>query len=109
MSDPFDLPPIATKTTRAIRSAMAFIAEQSHRHADARDTLKGLVRHHDAKLTFPSYRTAFRCGGIYTEAATSCDLSTAKLLILSYSEKAERYIWEAGDMDLFDQPLMANG
>ena len=39
--------------------------------ADARDIIKGLVQHHGATVTDPGYRTALRCGGIYTEAAAT--------------------------------------
>lgn len=103
MADIFSLPPITAKTTRSIRAALAYVRDSLNRHTDARDILKGLVLHHDAKLTYPTYRTAFRCRDIYSEAATCCDLSTAKLLLLSFCDKAERYISSDLVKDMFDQ------
>lgn len=97
--DPFALPPVSPSTNRAIKEAYLFLCERDRRRSDARDILKGLVAYHGAKVTFPSYRTALRCGGIYTEAATSSDLTTAILLLNSFAAKAERYLREAGDTD----------
>lgn len=106
MLDPFALPPAALKTTRAVRAAAAYIRERTNRHADARDIIKGLVRHHCASLTHPGWATALRCGGIYCEATTSCDFTTAKNLLSAYIEKAERYLLGAGEADLFDRMEM---
>lgn len=109
MADPFDLPAENPKTTSAIRAAVAYVGERIRRHADARETLKGLAQHHSASITHPTYRTALRCCGIYCEAATSCDLATAKLLVASFVEKADSYRQSAGNMDLFDGLEVANG
>lgn len=92
MADPFALPPISLKTTTALRAVIGYIQERTSRQADARDIVKGLVQTHDAKLTYPSYRTALRCGDIYTEAASNCDLTTAKILIANFAEKAAIYL-----------------
>lgn len=103
--DPFALPPVSSSATSAIKAAHLFLCERDQRQLDARDVLKGLVEHHGAKVTYPSYRTAFRCGGIYSEAASSCGLATAKLLLKSFREKASRYLQEAGANDLFSPVL----
>lgn len=103
MADIFSLPPIAAKTTISIRAALAYVRDSLNRHTDARDILKGLVLHHNAKLTYPTYRTAFRCCDIYSEAAAHCDLSTAKIILESFVEKAGRYLSDGGVKDLFDQ------
>ena len=92
LMDPFALPPASQKTTRALTAAVGYIQEQMTRQADARNIIKGLVQRHGAKLTYPSYRTALRCGGIYTEVAHACDLATAKMLISILTNKAERYL-----------------
>lgn len=101
MGDPFALPPVTPKTTKSLRAAASYVSERMRTHSDARDIIKGLVQHNGATLTHPGYRTALRCGGIYTEAAAYCDLAVAKLLISSFVKKAELYLWEAGGSDLF--------
>ncbi|MGE4323642.1 MAG: hypothetical protein AB7E60_11510, partial [Sphingobium sp.] len=69
-----------------------YVHQQLLSGTDARDILKGLTEHHKAKLTYPTYRTALRVGDIYTEAATSCDLATAKLLLNSFAKKASQHL-----------------
>ena len=101
MADPFALPSVTPKTTKAIRAATAYIHDRTRGQSDARDIITGLVKHHGASLAHPSYRTALRCGGIYTEAASSCALFTAKILLCSFVEKADRYLQNAGERDLF--------
>lgn len=107
ITDAFALPPVTRKTTETIKSAMAYIVERQGRQADARDIIKGMIQNCGASLTYPSYRTALRCGGIYSEAATCCDLATARLLIGSFSEKAGQYLQVADatrQPDMFEEP-----
>lgn len=101
MADPFAIPPVTPKTTRVIRAASAYTHDRMRGQSDARDIIKGLVRHHGAALSYPGYRTALRCGGIYTEAAASCDLAVAKILLSSFAEKAAAYLHGSGESDLF--------
>lgn len=96
--DPFALPPASPSTTAAIAAAYAYVSESHDRRADPRDVLKDLVARHDATVSYPTYRTALRCGGIYSEAATSCAISTAKLLLDSFMTKAHQYL-EQGEPD----------
>lgn len=101
MRDPFALPPDSPKTAKTLTAAVAYIQERMTRQADARDIIKGLVQHHSAKLTHPSYRTALWCGGIYTEAAAGCGFAVAKLLLSAFVEKAARYLEASRNGDLF--------
>lgn len=103
MDNPFSLPAVTPQTTRAIRAAASYVAERMRARTDARDIIKGLERHHGAKQTHPGYRTALRCGGIYSEAAASCDLLIAEALIQQFADKAALYLAEAGSGDLVDQ------
>jgi hypothetical protein len=89
---PFAIPPVSPARTAVIRAAAQFLKEGKARHSDARDLLKGLVAHFSARVSYPSYRTALRCGDIYSEAAASCDLATARILLSSFSEKAQHYL-----------------
>lgn len=59
------------------------------------DIVKGLIAQHGGIRTYPSYRTAFRCCGISTSAAASCDLRTHELLLDSWLEKARAKIGES--------------
>jgi len=95
----FALPAASPARTATILAAFDYVSDAHDRHMDARDVLKGLEAQHGAKLTYPTYRTALRCGDIYSEAATSCALSTAKILIDSFMLKAHRYLasMQAGD------------
>ncbi|MPL79238.1 hypothetical protein SDC9_25114 [bioreactor metagenome] len=101
MRDAFALPPASPKTAKTLTAAVAYIQERMTRQADTRDIINGLVQYHSAKLTYPSYRTALRCGGICTEAASCCPLRTAKLLLSCFVEKAGRYLEASSDGDLF--------
>lgn len=101
MRDPFALPPDSPKTTKTLMAAVAYIQERMTRQADACDIITGLVQHHSARLTHPSYRTALWCGGIYTEAAACCGLAVAKLLLSCFVEKATRYLEAARNGDIF--------
>lgn len=92
MSGVFQLPPVARKTTIAVSAASTYVQSRIRQDHDWRDILKGLAAEHGAKVTYPSYRTALRCADIYTEAATSCDLRTAELLVRSFAEKAGQYM-----------------
>ena len=71
-----------------LNAAYDYVQRRLQAGADARDIIRGLVDHHAAKQSWPSYRTALRIGGIYCEAATCCDLWTAKLLLRQFLEKA---------------------
>lgn len=62
-------------------SILQYIRDQRNAHADARDIIAGLVEHHRASLTFPTYRTKIQCGGVCVEAASCCSLRTARILI----------------------------
>ena len=66
--------------TRSI-AILRYIRDRQADHTDPRDIIAGLIEHHDAKLRYPSYRTAIRCGGAYVEAASCSYLWTARILI----------------------------
>lgn len=101
----FDLPSTSPKRTAVIEAADKYIEQQLALRADARDILKGLASSYKATVSFPSYRTALRCGDIYTEAATHCDLATARLLLSSWQFKAQQYLDVARAGDLFSFPV----
>jgi hypothetical protein len=100
----FNLPLPSPKRTAAIEAANKYIEQQMARRVDARDILKGLISIHEATVSFPSYRTALRCGDIYTEAAAHCALATAKLLLSLWKSKAQEYLDGARAGDLFSLP-----
>lgn len=90
--DPFALPPVTPSRTASIVAAYAYVTGAHDVRADARDVMKNLVAQFGASLTYPTYRTALRCGDIYSEGATSCALSTAKILLDSFMAKAHQYL-----------------
>lgn len=90
--DPFALPSVAPTRTATIQAAYGYVSDAHDRRMDARDVLKGLEAQHGAKVTYPTYRTALRCGDIYSEGATSCALSTAVILLDSFMTKAHGYL-----------------
>lgn len=100
--DIFALPEPSPNRTRAIKAASEFIRQQQKRRSDPRDIIKAMVERHGAKLSYPSYRTAFRCGDIYSEGAAACELATARLLLNIFATKAARYLADVGCRDLFD-------
>jgi len=93
--DPFSLPPKNAATGEIIAGALECVRDGQKGHVDPRDIIKRLVQEHSAALTYPTYRTALRVGGIYSEAASSCARRTAEILLASFTLKAHRYLWPA--------------
>jgi hypothetical protein len=90
--DPLALPSVTPTRTATILAAYAYVTDAHDRHVDPRDVLKGLEAQLGAKVTYPSYRTALRCGDIYTEGAAWCALVTAGILLDSFMAKAHSYL-----------------
>ena len=72
----------------ALFSAAEFAREALAAERCAANILQDMIAEHSGKLSFSSYRTVFRCGGIATSAAASCFDRTNELLLDSWLEKA---------------------
>lgn len=99
--DPFALPPVSPKTTRAITAALACIEREQAAQRDPRAILKTLAKECGGTIAYPGGATAIRVAGLHSEANSSCGLHTAKLLVKSITAKAQAYL-SGNDPDQLD-------